>query len=112
MGEELESSKYLARFLSDAVIYSKVLNPEYKPDYYLSLQELFGVGQVKRLNEFTEGIIELKPYSAEGGIDVMENVLIIQEAIDTQKKIEFKLGVYRYTSDGMIELEVESKGIQ
>ena len=112
MGEELESSKYLARFLSDAVIYSKVLNPEYKPDYYLSLQELFGVGQVKRLNEFTEGIIELKPYSAEGGIDVMENVLIIQEAIDTQKKIEFKLGVYRYTSDGMIELDMESKGIQ
>lgn len=112
MGEELESSKYLARFLADAVIYSKVLNPEYKPDYYLSLQELFGVGQVKRLNEFTEGIIELKPYSAEGGIDVMENVLIIQEAIDTQKKIEFKLGVYRYTSDGMIELDMESKGIQ
>lgn len=112
MGEELESSKYLARFLSDAVIYSKVLNPEYKPDYYLSLQELFGVGQVKRLNEFTEGIIELKPHSAEGGIDVMENVLIIQEAIDTQKKIEFKLGVYRYTSDGMIELDMESKGIQ
>ena len=112
MGEELESSKYLARFLLDAVIYSKVLNPEYKPDYYLSLQELFGVGQVKRLNEFTEGIIELKPYSAEGGIDVMENVLIIQEAIDTQKKIEFKLGVYRYTSDGMIELDMESKGIQ
>ena len=42
----------------------------------------------------------------------MENVLIIQEAIDTQKKIEFKLGVYRYTSDGMIELDMESKGIQ
>ena len=112
MGEELESSKYLARFLADAVIYSKVLNPEYKPDYYLSLQELFGVGQVKGLNEFTQKIIDLKPYSVEGGIDVMENVLIIQEAIDTQKKIEFKLGVYRYTSDGMIELDMESKGIQ
>lgn len=32
-GKEGGSSKYLARFLSDAVIYSKVLNPEYKPDY-------------------------------------------------------------------------------
>ena len=112
MGEELESSKYLARFLADAVIYSKVLNPEYNPDYYLSLQELFGVGQVKGLNEFTQKIIDLKPYSVEGGIDVMENVLTIQEAIDTQKKIEFKLGVYRYTSDGTIELDFENRNIQ
>ena len=39
-GEEGGSSKYLARFLSDAVIYSKVLNPEYKPEYYSSLQRL------------------------------------------------------------------------
>ena len=112
MGEELESSKYLARFLADAVIYSKVLNPEYKPDYYLSLQELFGVGQVKGLNEFTQKIIDLKPYSVEGGIDVMENVLTIQEAIDTQKKIEFKLGVYRYTSDGTIELDIENSNVR
>ena len=111
-GEEGDSAKYLARFLADAVIYSKVLNPEYKPDYNSSLQRLFGTGQVKELNTFSRKIVDLKPYSAEGGIDVMENVLIIQEAIDTQKKIEFKLGVYRYTSDGMIELDMESKGIQ
>lgn len=111
-GEELESSKYLARFLADAVIYSKVLNPEYKPEYYSKLQELFGVGLVKGLNEFTQKIIDLKPYSAEGGIDVMENVLTIQEAIDTQKKIEFKLGVYKYTSDGTIELDFENRNIQ
>ena len=111
-GEEGGSSKYLARFLTDAVIYSKVLNPEYKPEYYSKLQELFGVGQVKGLNEFTQKIIDLKPYSAEGGIDVMENVLIIQRAIDMQKKIEFKLGVYRYTSDGTIELDIENRKIQ
>ena len=78
----------------------------------LVLQELFGVGQVKGLNEFTQKIIDLKPYSVEGGIDVMENVLTIQEAIDTQKKIEFKLGVYRYTSDGTIELDFENRNIQ
>ena len=78
----------------------------------MSLQELFGVGQVKGLNEFTQKIIDLKPYSVEGGIDVMENVLTIQEAIDTQKKIEFKLGVYRYTSDGTIELDFENRNIQ
>ena len=111
-GEELGSSKYLARFLADAVIYSKVLNPEYKPEYYSNLQELFGVGMVKGLNEFTQKIIDLKPYSAEGGIDVMENVLTIQRAIDMQKKIEFKLGVYRYTSDGTIELDIENSNIQ
>ena len=107
-GEEGGSSKYLARFLSDAVIYSKVLNPEYKPDYYLSLQRLFGTGQVKELNTFSRKIVDLKPYSVEGGIDVMKNVLIVQEAIDMQKKIEFKLGVYRYTSDGTIELDIEN----
>ena len=112
MGEELGSSKDLARFLSDAVIYSKVLNPEYKPDYYSILQNLFGVSQVKELNEFTQEIVDLKPYSAEGGIDVMENVLIIQKAIDMQKKIEFKLGVYRYTSDKTIELDIENSNIQ
>lgn len=111
-GEEGESSEYLARFLADAVIYSKVLNPEYKPEYYSKLQELFGVGQVKGLNEFTQKIIDLKPYSAEGGIDVMENVLIIQRAIHMQKKIEFKLGVYRYTSDRMIELDVKNRNVQ
>ena len=111
-GEEGGSSKYLARFLADAVIYSKVLNPEYKPDYNLSLQRLFGTGQVKELNEFSKMIVDLKPYSAEGGIDVMENVLTIQEAIDMQKKIGFKLGVYRYTSDGTIELDIENSNIQ
>lgn len=98
--------------MADAVIYSKVLNPEYKPEYYSKLQELFGVGQVKGLNEFTQKIIDLKPYSAEGGIDVMENVLIIQRAIHMQKKIEFKLGVYRYTSDRMIELDVKNRNVQ
>lgn len=111
-GEEGGSSKYLARFLSDAVIYSKVLNPEYKPDYYLSLQRLFGTGQVKKLNEFSQMIVDLKPYSAEGGIDVMENILIVQKAIDMQKKIEFKLGVYRYTSDGTIELDIENSKVR
>ena len=111
-GEEGGSSKYLARFLSDAVIYSKVLNPEYKPEYYSSLQRLFGTGQVKELNEFSRKIVDLKPYSAEGGIDVMENVLIVQKAIDMQKKIEFKLGVYRYTSDGTIELDIENSNVR
>lgn len=110
-GEEGGSSKYLARFLADAVIYSKVLNPEYKPDYYSSLQRLFGTGQVKELNEFSQMIVDLKPYSAEGGIDVMENILIVQKAIDMQKKIEFKLGVYRYTSDGTIELDIENSKV-
>lgn len=111
-GEEGGSSKYLARFLSDAVIYSKVLNPEYKPEYYSSLQRLFGTGQVKELNEFSRKIVDLKPYSAEGGIDVMENILIVQKAIDMQKKIEFKLGVYRYTSDGTIELDIENSNVR
>lgn len=111
-GEEGGSSKYLARFLSDAVIYSKVLNPEYKPEYYSSLQRLFGTGQVKELNEFSRKIVDLKPYSAEGGIDVMENILIVQKAIDMQKKIEFKLGVYRYTSDGTIELDIENSKVR
>ena len=111
-GEEGASSKYLARFLSDAVIYSKVLNPEYKPEYYSSLQRLFGTGQVKELNEFSRKIVDLKPYSAEGGIDVMENILIVQKAIDMQKKIEFKLGVYRYTSDGTIELDIENSNVR
>lgn len=101
-GEEGDSAKYLARFLADAVIYSKVLNPEYKPDYNSSLQRLFGTGQVKELNTFSRKIVDLKPYSAEGGIDVMKNVLIVQKSIDMQKKIEFKLGVYRYTSDGTL----------
>ena len=110
-GEEGGSSKYLARFLADAIIYSKVLNPEYKPDYYSSIQKLFGIGQVKELNEFTRKIIDLKPYSAEGGINVMENVLTIQKAVDMQKKIEFKLGVYRYTSNGTIELDLENRNI-
>ena len=85
-----------------------MLNPEYKPDYYLSLQRLFGTGQVKELNTFSRKIVDLKLYSVEGGIDVMKNVLIVQEAIDMQKKIEFKLGVYRYTSDGTIELDIEN----
>ena len=111
-GEEGGSSKYLARFLSDAVIYSKVLNPEYKPEYYSSLQRLFGTGQVKELNTFSRKIVDLKPYSAEGGIDVMENILIVQKAIDMQKKIEFKLGVYRYTSDGTIELDIENSKVR
>ena len=111
-GEEGGSSKYLARFLADAVIYSKVLNPEYKPEYYSSLQRLFGTGQVKELNEFSRKIVDLKPYSAEGGIDVMENILIVQKAIDMQKKIEFKLGVYRYTSDGTIELDIENSNVR
>ena len=111
-GEEGGSSKYLARFLADAVIYSKVLNPEYKPDYNSSLQRLFGTGQVKELNTFSRKIVDLKPYSVEGGIDVMKNVLIVQEAIDSQKKIEFKLGVYRYTSDGTIELDIENSNVR
>ena len=111
-GKEGGSSKYLARFLSDAVIYSKVLNPEYKPDYNSSLQRLFGTGQVKELNTFSRKIVDLKPYSVEGGIDVMKNVLIVQEAIDSQKKIEFKLGVYRYTSDGTIELDIENSNVR
>lgn len=111
-GEEGGSSKYLARFLSDAVIYSKVLNPEYKPNYNSSLQRLFGTGQVKELNTFSRKIIDLKPYSVEGGIDVMKNVLIVQKAIDMQKKIEFKLGVYRYTSDRTIELDIKNSNVR
>ena len=89
-----------------------MLNPEYKPEYYSSLQRLFGTGQVKELNEFSRKIVDLKPYSAEGGIDVMENILIVQKAIDMQKKIEFKLGVYRYTSDGTIELDIENSNVR
>lgn len=77
--------------MSDAVIYSKVLNPEYKPEYYSRLQRLFGTGQVKELNEFSRKIVDLKPYSAEGGIDVMENILIVQKAIDMQKRLNLNL---------------------
>ena len=68
-------------------------------------------GLNRKITAIKKAVALHKP-DPEDGIDVMENVLIIQEAIDTQKKIEFKLGVYRYTSDGMIELDMESKGIQ
>ena len=98
-------AKELARFLSDAVIYSKVLNPEYKPDYYVYLQSLFGAGYVKNKDDFAKSIIDFKPYSEDGGIDVMENVINIQQAIDENKKIRFKLGVYKY-KNGKISLDM------
>ena len=37
------------RFLMDAVIYSKVLTPEFKPDYYSNLQDIFGCGQASTI---------------------------------------------------------------
>ena len=91
-----ESSYPLARFLADSVVYSKVLNPEFKPEYYDVLQNIFGRGAVKNKNDFVESIIAMKPYSDDGGIDVMQNVLTIQSAIEKHKKIKFALGVYRY----------------
>lgn len=89
------------RFLMDAVIYSKVLTPEFKPDYYSNLQDIFGCGQVKNMTEFMEQIIEYMPYSEcdDGGINVMKNVLEIQDAIDRRKKIKFKLEAYRYEEE-------------
>lgn len=86
------------RFLTDAVIYSKVLTPEFKPQYYDNLQDIFGTGQVKNMTDFMNAIVEYMPYSEkeDGGINVMKNVLDIQQAIDKKKKIKFKLAAYRY----------------
>ena len=93
------------RFLADAVIYSKVLSPEFKPQYYENLQNIFGVGQVKNMTDFMNAIVEYMPYSEneDGGINVMKNVLDIQQAIDKKKKIKFKLATYRY-KDGKLQL--------
>lgn len=89
------------RFLMDAVIYSKVLTPEFKPDYYSNLQDIFGCGQVKNMTDFMKQIVEYMPYSEsdDGGINVMKNVLEIQDAIDRRKKIKFKLEAYRYEDE-------------
>ena len=91
-GEEGAHQNISRDFCSDAVIlFQMSLIPEYKPEYYSSLQRLFGTGQVKELNEFSRKIVDLKPYSAEGGIDVMENILIVQKAIDMQKRLNLNL---------------------
>ena len=92
----------------DAVTYSKVINPEFKPDYYSCLQEIFGVGIIRENDEFRKSIIDMKPYSYDDEIDVMGNVLAIQKAIDSQKKIQFKLGVYQYV-EGTIQLKISDK---
>ncbi len=95
----------------DAVIYSKVLTPEFKPDYYSNLQDIFGCGQVKNMTDFMEQIVEYMPYSEsdDGGINVMKNVLEIQDAIDRRKKIKFKLEAYRYEEE---ELHLKPTGDQ
>ena len=69
----------------DAVTYSKVINPEFKPDYYSCLQEIFGAGIIRENDEFRKSIIDMKPYSYsdDGGIDVMGIVVDIQKAIDS-----------------------------
>lgn len=101
-------SKELVKFLVDAVTYSKVINPEFKPDYYSCLQEIFGAGIIRENDEFRKSIIDMKPYSYDDEIDVMGNVLAIQKAIDSQKKIQFKLGVYQYV-EGTIQLRISDK---
>ncbi len=54
----------------------KVLTPEFKPDYYSNLQDIFGCGQVKNMTDFMKQIVEYMPYSEsdDGGINVMKNV--------------------------------------
>ena len=116
MGKQCDDN-VLARYLSDVIIYSKVINPEFKKDYHDRLCDIFGKGNVGEPGEFEKEIISLRPYAPKvlldgGGVDILKNVLEIESAIKLNKKISFKLCVYRVVTnnDGRkIQLDVPER---
>lgn len=116
MGKQCNDN-VLARYLSDVITYSKVINPEFKIEYYERLCDIFGKGNVGEPGEFEKEIISLRPYAPKalldgGGVDILKNVLEIESAIKLNKKISFKLCVYRVVTnnDGRkIQLDVPER---